>query len=117
MASQQVGYRCAGSWVQRKRAEVLHDDQITVLERRLERRLIHRFSCAKVKSWDRDDPKWPGSGDHPHLPAELAERPGPLGGLDRDAIGSCEAIRDDPCDSHEMERRADKRQGIGGGLD
>jgi len=71
LATQQVGYRCAGSRVQRKRAEVLHDDQITALERRLERRLIHRFSCAKVKPRDRDDPRRPGSGDHPCLPAEL----------------------------------------------
>ena len=117
LASQQVGYRCAGSRVQRKRAEVLHDDQIAVLERRLERRLIHLCSCAKVKPRDRDDPRWPGSGDHPCFPAELAECPGPLGRLDRDPIGSCEAIGDDPCDSHEMKRRADKRPGVGGGLD
>ena len=91
--------------VERERAEVVDDHEVGAVERAL------RPSASSIRSRagaggrvDREAGKhgvvgpavvFDRAGDPADFEAELTERPRPLAGLDRDAVGAAEPERDD----------------------
>ena len=95
--------RARGVDVERERAEVVDDHEIGAVERGRDLGVVdrrRRVAGASMREPGQHDVVGPAAvfdraGDAPHLEAELAERPRPLAGFDRDAVGAAEPERDD----------------------
>ena len=90
--------------VERERAEVVDDHEIGAVERGRDLGVVDRAVALAAGASMREPGQhdvvgaavvFDRAGDAPHVEAELAERPRPLAGLDRDAVGAAEAERHD----------------------